>query len=167
MTDPLGFVVSYSYDAAGNRVSQIKADGTVLNYAYDALYRLTSTTYPSGTISYSYDSLGNRLVMTDTVGTTTYSYDPLNRLIAVQSPIQQNPLGDINEDCEVNILDYTILFEAFGSSEGDPDWNPAADLNNDGTIDTFDYDIYLSNIGATCTTAGLVTVTTPTATAPT
>jgi hypothetical protein len=46
--------------------------------------------------------------------------------------------GDINHDGVVNIQDYTLLSNAFGTN------NAAADLNSDGIVNVQDY-ILLSN----------------------
>ena len=52
---------AYGYDANGNRTSLRKRDGRTIAYAYDALNRATSKTYPSGgarPVYYSYDLRG-------------------------------------------------------------------------------------------------------------
>lgn len=49
---------SYEYDANGNRTLLRKRDGRTISYAYDALNRITSKTYPQGgarAVYYSYD----------------------------------------------------------------------------------------------------------------
>jgi RHS repeat-associated protein len=54
----------YSYDANGNRVNLRKRDGRTIVYAYDALNRVTSKTYPSGgarDVHYTYDLRGLQL----------------------------------------------------------------------------------------------------------
>jgi hypothetical protein len=38
------------------------------------------------------------------------------------------PLGDINNDNQLDILDYNLLMSAYGTKQGDPKYNPAADL---------------------------------------
>jgi RHS repeat-associated protein len=51
----------YGYDAAGNRTSLRKRDGRTIAYAYDALNRVTSKTYPNGgarAVYYAYDLRG-------------------------------------------------------------------------------------------------------------
>jgi len=51
----------YGYDANGNRTSLRKRDGRTIAYAYDALNRVTSKTYPSGgarPVHYAYDLRG-------------------------------------------------------------------------------------------------------------
>jgi hypothetical protein len=48
------------------------------------------------------------------------------------------PLGDLNGDGVVDILDAIILAQAFGSTPQDKSWNPEADLNNDLVVDIVD-----------------------------
>lgn len=51
----------YGYDAASNRTSLRKRDGRTIAYAYDALNRVTSKTYPNGgarAVYYAYDLRG-------------------------------------------------------------------------------------------------------------
>ncbi len=74
---------SYTYDAVGNRLSEVSTAGTT-TYSYDALSRLTGVTYPDGeAVIYSYDSMGNRKAMTSTVsGSLAYTYDAADRLLS-------------------------------------------------------------------------------------
>jgi len=51
--------------------------------------------------------------------------------------------GDINKDHVVNIQDYILLSNAFGTN------NTAADLNSDGTVNIQDYIILSNNFGKT------------------
>lgn len=68
--------VSYSYDAAGNRMQMIDGFGTK-TYQYDALSRLTQETRPfpvgSFSISYSYNLAGQLMSVTDPFG-ASFSY---------------------------------------------------------------------------------------------
>lgn len=51
----------YGYDANGNRTSLRKRDGRTISFAYDALNRVTSKTYPNGgarPVYYAYDLRG-------------------------------------------------------------------------------------------------------------
>jgi len=59
----------------------------------------------------------------------------------------QRPLGDINIDYVVNILDITIASTAFGSYPGHPNWDPRADINIDNIINILDLDIIAQNFG--------------------
>ena len=64
MIDPMGHVTRYEYDARGQRVVEIAADG--------------------GTQSFAYDGNGNQIARTDTRGNTTQTvFDAANRTIAV------------------------------------------------------------------------------------
>jgi RHS repeat-associated protein len=73
--------VTYGLDANGNRKQRVDDYGTS-NYGFDALYRLTSVDYPSGTDdTFTYDAVGNRL----TRNSTNYTYDAADRLTAVGS----------------------------------------------------------------------------------
>jgi len=73
---------SYTYDAVGNRLSEVSTSGTA-SYSYDALYRLVSVVYPDGEIvTYTYDSMGNRTLLSSTVsGDVAYTYDIGDRLL--------------------------------------------------------------------------------------
>ncbi len=72
---------SYTLDAAGNRTQRVDQLGTH-TYVYDALYRLTSVSYPGPTTdTYSYDAVGNRTAK----NSTTYTYDAANRITAAGS----------------------------------------------------------------------------------
>ncbi len=71
------------YDDVGNRKTEIDLSGTH-NYNYDAIYRLTSATHPSGNPNEFYNyvdpvgSVGNR---TSSHLSTSYTTNELNRLI--------------------------------------------------------------------------------------
>ncbi len=87
---------TYTYDADGNRLSQIELNGgttEATSYTYDDLNRLSTVKYPSDssfpngrTVSYAYDNVGNRVreterdnagvVLADKQGT----FDAINRL---------------------------------------------------------------------------------------
>ncbi len=57
------------------------------------------------------------------------------------SPTPFTKVGDINGDGSVNILDYTLLANAFGTN------NSASDLNHDGIVNILDYTILSNNFG--------------------
>jgi RHS repeat-associated protein len=66
----------------------IQQNGTVIDYTYDPLYRLTSANYSTGdSYAYSYDSVGNRLrqesVVNGLSSAVNYNYDIANRLADV------------------------------------------------------------------------------------
>ena len=52
--------------------------------------------------------------------------------------------GDVNGDCQVDIVDCQTLTDAWMFKSGDPNWNPACDiapLGGDGTIDSQDFSV--------------------------
>ena len=88
----------FLYDEAGNLKQKTDAKGTVVNYTYDALNRLTSVQFPSDpsqNITYIYDSLsvtygiGRLTGMTDPSGTYAFHYDAQGNL----SREEKNILG--------------------------------------------------------------------------
>lgn len=56
-------------------------------------------------------------------------------------------LGDIDDDNEVSIGDYSLLSAAFGATPEEFNWNPHADLNGDNAVDIGDFAILSSNFG--------------------
>jgi len=58
--------------------------------------------------------------------------------------------GDADGDCDVDLIDYSILFSVFGLDEnmnGWLPWGPAADFVADGTINLLDYGVLFLNFG--------------------
>ncbi len=55
--------------------------------------------------------------------------------------------GDANNDDYITISDRTLLYGAWGSGEGDPNWNPNCDFNRDGWITLADRTIMYANWG--------------------
>ena len=78
----------YSYDLNGNRESLRKRDGRTIAFAYDALNRVTSKTYPGGgarPVYYAYDSRGlQTMARFDSLSGQgiTNAYDGFGRLTA-------------------------------------------------------------------------------------
>ncbi len=87
-TNALGHVTGYTYDGNGNRLTVTDANGNTTTNTYDALSRVTGTTYPDSTVeTVTYDAVGNIIGKTDRNGnTTTYTYDALSRLLATTYP---------------------------------------------------------------------------------
>jgi len=76
---------SYTYDEAGNKLTQTDANNHTTTWTYDALGRVATRTLPEGQQeSFSYDDNGNQQSHTDFNGhTTTFGYDTTNRLTQV------------------------------------------------------------------------------------
>lgn len=89
MTDELGRVTNYAYDAHGNLTSMTDALGRITSYGYDANGELTSVTDPLGHVKQLvYDAQGNITSVKDALNdTTTFEYDSVGRLTAVVDPL--------------------------------------------------------------------------------
>jgi hypothetical protein len=57
--------------------------------------------------------------------------------------------GDINSDGSVDILDFQILSNSFGKTQGQSGYDARANLNNDGGVDILDFQILSNNFGRT------------------
>ena len=57
------------------------------------------------------------------------------------------PLGDVDQDGSVDIIDASIVALAFGSTPGMHYWNPYADINDNGIIDIIDVSVMALNFG--------------------
>jgi hypothetical protein len=71
--------------------------------------------------------------------------------IFVKGSIQVTILGDVNGDGYVEMMDYWVISQAYGSKPGDPNWNPNADIydppNGDGMIEMMDYWVISQHYG--------------------
>ena len=63
------------------------------------------------------------------------------------------PGGDASNDNSVDIADFGILLNAYGSLQSDPTsgYDATADFNGDGSVDTLDFGILVNNYGRTGT----------------
>lgn len=112
-TSPRGIVTSYTYNPAGQQLTQSTPLGT-------------STT---ATVSSSYDNRGNRLSQTDANGNQTiYSYDALGRLLRTDSP----PYGDVSIVGPLPTMHSTNAYDISG--------NLLTTTLNDGRVTRTGYD---------------------------
>ena len=81
VTYPDSHVVSYHYDAVGNR-TEVTDDGASTHYTTNEMNQYTSV----DDANYTYDDDGNLKTKTQDAVTTTYTYDIENRLIGVSTP---------------------------------------------------------------------------------
>ncbi len=114
VTDGVGLVATYLYDAEGNRLKtgdeEWKRD-LGWRKRCDALNRLVTATDPLGkTTTTQYDPVGNPLSSTDRNGNvTTYTYDAINRRItsmdalANTTQLQYDPVGNLIKLTDANL----------------------------------------------------------------
>ncbi len=68
----------------------------------------------------------------------------------VDGTVKVKLLGDVNGDGAIDILDLSLMGQAYGRFAGDPEYNPEADMNHDGLIDIRDVAVISRNYGKTC-----------------
>ncbi len=56
--------------------------------------------------------------------------------------------GDADGGNSVNLFDYVVLDNAYGTQPGDPTWNQMADLDGGNTVNSFDYTIIDMNFNS-------------------
>ena len=113
--------VSFSYDAAGQRVTMSDELGTT-TWVYDFLGRLTSTTDALGkTVSYTYDVNSNRIGTTyDDGKLVTYTYDNNDQLAEVadwdyqDTTYEYDSLGRLLTILRPNDVDSFYLYDETG-----------------------------------------------------
>jgi uncharacterized protein (DUF2141 family) len=151
-----GQVVNEIPGAAFSRnLEQIAVIPYPLNGTYDISligtgagpYNLTVEGKINGTMVSSASFLGNasRGVTQEWTATITEIFGPLT--VITTPRVHLGMLGDVNGDGKVDVKDVFIVYKAFGSSPGSPNWNPLADLNGDGKVDVKDVFIVAKSFG--------------------
>ena len=121
--------VEYQYDAAGNKISEINADGLLQTYAYNAFGQETSNVWYDGSttaatetesISFGYDANDNMTsaYATDITVTSLYTmeYDPLDRLTEVSEPMGSTTSVSLDFGYDAN-GNRTLVEDSFGGTE--------------------------------------------------
>jgi RHS repeat-associated protein len=138
-------VTSFTYLAQGLVDTVTDALGRVTDYDYDALGRLVAETFAKGTVDqatrqYKYDAAGNLVTLIDENGhLTAYQYDAMNRLVQITqadpdgagvlaSPITTftyDAMGQLQTvtDARGNVTryDYDAMGQLVQVTEADPD----------------------------------------------
>jgi YD repeat-containing protein len=93
VTDPEGHILTYNYDAVGNRLT-LTAPARVTRYVYDALNRVESVITPQGVTEYLYDR-SSHLTHTKypTGAATVTAYDAAGRIETIQHTRQATPVS--------------------------------------------------------------------------
>jgi RHS repeat-associated protein len=95
--------LTYTYDAAGNRLTATGPDGTA-SYAYDSRGRLTKVTDPKGGMfGLQYDSASKLTNLTRPNGIAdSYSYDANGRLVGIASTLGATTVQSLTQTFDVN-----------------------------------------------------------------
>ena len=129
---PGGLSESFEYDAAGNRTSHSKTDGTTVGFTVDATGQLISDT--SGT-TYTYDAAGN---LTGTSDGESYTYDDYGRHVSISAGGVTQTYGYDAANVRVTVDGQTQLWDRNGGlptliSTGDGDnYVHTAGVSRDG-----------------------------------
>ena len=75
-------------------------------------------------------------------GTITLAGDPITNL-----EVGFMLTGDANNDNLVSSVDFIILKNSFGKSQGDPGYDPRADFNGDNAVNVVDFNLMKNNFG--------------------
>lgn len=67
----------------------------------------------------------------------------ISRTQPLDIPTQNLIIGDLNHDNKMDINDYNILVNCFGSKNGSATCSSNADLNDDGAVDGIDYNLMI------------------------
>jgi YD repeat-containing protein len=150
-TAPDGSQMRYTYDAAGNKLTETQFANTsaprILSYTYDADNRLTAFTDVDASVTtFTYDAANNKLSQTITSTSdpnsqrkTTYAYDENNRLVATTF----DPSG-------LDIVQSTV-YDHLG--------NVVSKTDGNGNTSTFAYDLNNRQISQTDALGNTATVT--------
>ena len=84
ITNALGGVTSFEYDANDNITKVTDAEGNATTYEYDAVGNIITSTNAKGVNTlYTYDANYNVISVIDAAGVTAYTYDALNRVTGI------------------------------------------------------------------------------------
>jgi YD repeat-containing protein len=96
-------IVSYTYNAAGQRTSMTAADRAPVTYTYDSAGRMEKITQSAETFTYSHDALSRITGLSrPNAITTSYTYDSAGRLDRLQH------LNGLNQAIEDYRFTYTL-----------------------------------------------------------
>jgi RHS repeat-associated protein len=132
-------VMSFTYDAVGNRNTRTDYNGALTDYTYDALNRLKAITYPdTTTVSYTYDKLSRLQTATNENGTVNFDYNKMNRLTSVSDVFGQTV--DYNYDANGNRTKLSLNTALVATYRYDGVNRLTKLLDSSGAAFTFDYD---------------------------
>ena len=150
----------FTYDGAGNILTQTDGTGNTRSYTYDNLNRmLTVTDADGGVVTFAYDGMGNLLSLTDQRGkVTSFEYDEMDRVIKRTDPTGKSETYAYDEngnmkgrtDRNGDTINYghdalnRIISEMYPDGTGlSFEYDPAGNITRAATpdaVNTFAYD---------------------------
>jgi len=67
-----------------------------------------------------------------------------------QVTVTESIPGDLDEDCDVDVIDIMVVSSRWNAIEGEQRYDPGCDMDNDGDIDVVDIMLVASHWGETC-----------------
>jgi len=67
-----------------------------------------------------------------------------------QVTVRESIPGDLDGDCDVDVVDIMLVASHWGAGEGQPRYDPACDMDKDGDIDVVDIMLVASHWGDRC-----------------
>lgn len=137
--NPTGGLINFSYDAHGNVASMSSSETGTFIFNRDAWFRITQTTFPNGLSQHFGWNHNNRLVqMTNTrAQTTRATYDALNNLTQLTGPDTHCFQFDYNR---FSILEQILDPSMRQKSAGLNDANQTTEFNDgSGDLETYTY----------------------------
>jgi RHS repeat-associated protein len=132
-------VMSFTYDAVGNRKTRTDYNGAPTDYTYDALNRLKTISYPdTTTVSYTYDKLSRLQTATNENGMIDFDYNKMNRLTRATDVFGQTV--EYNYDDNGNRTRFSLNSAIVATYRYDVLNRPTKILDAASAAFTFDYD---------------------------
>ena len=151
LTDASGNLIeSYTYDPAGNVISETKGNGTSTTYQYNADGDITQITNlaPGGSINsqmtYAYNAVGEVTSMTTGGVTTTYGYDADGELTSASSPGDTILYAYDPDGNRTSVTDNGVVTNYVSN-----DVNEYTSTTTNGVTTTYQYDANGNLIAAT------------------
>lgn len=162
ITDQLGRVTLFAYDARGNLSTTTNALNQAITFAYDQFGLMTSMTDPlsharrmeydaQGNLiasidalnhrtTYEYDSIGRTTAVIDALGRRAgFTYDALDRLLTVTDPA--GAVTSYNYDANDNVISATDAINRVWRWEYDVKDRPVSATDPLGRVDRFEYNL--------------------------
>ena len=143
MTDKLGRVTSYTYDANGNQTSMTNALGETITRTYNSFGQITSITNAAGaTFHFEFDPQGNLAATVNALNERTENtYDPIGRPLSTKDPLNRitsviyDAMGRMTTSTDTNGATMTYGYDANGNQTTTSDplgrvWRTTFDAKN-------------------------------------